>query len=85
MDHTYINYDTSNWYQAYFMMWDDPAEQNGNTQWCGRKCTQHRLFVKSSVKQKVRIGAHTYRFYTYPDAGGQCPVRNGDPQLVDVD
>lgn len=79
MDYTYINYDTTGWFQDYFMMWDDPARPNGRI--CGRSCTQHRLYVKSSVAQKVWVGAHTYTFYTYPDASGQCPVTNTDPQL----
>ena len=85
MDFTYINYDTTNWYHAYFMMWDDPGVQNGNTFYCGEECTQHKLIVKSSVAQNVRIGAHTYRFYTYADALGECPVRTNDPQLDDMD
>ena len=36
MDYTYINYDTTDSYQGYFMMWDDPAEQNGASILCGR-------------------------------------------------
>ena len=84
MDYTYINFDTTNWYHDYYMMWDDPAQKNGDTFSCGKYCTQHRLFVRSKVNQKVRIGAHTYNFYTYPDALGRCPVRTNDPQLDDV-
>ena len=81
MDYTYINYDTYGWHQGYFMMWDDPAEQNGGTYVCGPECTQHRLFVRSEVKQAVFIGANTYSLYTYPDAIGECPVSQFDPQL----
>ena len=36
MDYTYINYDTTDSYQGYFMMWDDPAERNGDSFLCGR-------------------------------------------------
>ena len=50
MDYTYINYDTTNWYHAYFMMWGDPAERNGSEHICGLDCTQHRLYVESRVK-----------------------------------
>ena len=62
MDYTYVNYDTTDYYQDYFMMWDDPAKHNGNNFMCGSKCTQHTLYVKSSVRQTVSIGAHTYRY-----------------------
>ena len=74
MDMTFINYDTTDWYHGYFMMWDDPEEHMGDSFessfWCEGNCVQHILFVKSKVKQTVRIGAHTYRFYTYADAKG---------------
>ena len=85
MDYTYINFDTAGWHQAYFMMFDDPAEQNGKSFVCGSECTQHRLFIKSTVKQRVSVGAHTYTFYTYPDAFGECPVGNNDRQLEDAE
>ena len=89
MDLTFINYDTSDWFHAYFMMWDDPEENKGDSfdpsVWCKTDCIQHTLFVKSSIKQAVRIGGHAYRFYTYADAKGQCPVRRNDPQLTDID
>jgi len=49
MDYTYINYDTTEWSQDYFMMWDDPAEQSGTTEICGETCTQHRLFIMSDI------------------------------------
>lgn len=85
MDYTYINYDTTDWHQGFFMMQNDPAEENGTTYVCGNKCTQHRLFVKSAVKQKVFVGTHTYPSYTYPDAVGQCPASKYDPQLKYAD
>ena len=54
MDVTFINYDTSNWHHAYFMMWDDPSENTGTdihtSFWCVGNCVQHRVIVKSSVK-----------------------------------
>ena len=85
MDYTYINYDTTEWHQDYFMMWDDPAEKNGTTETCGETCTQHHLFIMSDIKQKINIGAHTYTFYTYPDAFGECPVSSHDAQLQDAE
>ena len=27
MDLTFINYDTSDWFHAYFMMWGDPEDK----------------------------------------------------------
>ena len=74
MDYTYINYDVTDFHHDYFMMWDDPAYRNGNQKKCGAQCTQHKLYVKSHIKQKVSVGAHVYRYQTYPDAGGQCPA-----------
>lgn len=85
MDYTYVNYDTHGWHQGYFMMWDDPAEQNGAAYMCGPECTWHRLIVRSEVKQPVYIGANTYSLYTYPDAIGECPVSPFDPQLKYAD
>ena len=84
MSTTFISYDTSDWYHDYFMMWDDPEERQGMHFWCGARCTRHTLFIKSSVKQTVRAGAHTYRFYTYPDGEGSCPVRNNDAQMAEA-
>ena len=43
------------------------------------------MIVKSEKSQRVWIGAHTYRFYTYPDALGQCPVHSTDPQLFELE
>jgi hypothetical protein len=83
MDYTYINYDTTGWYHAYFMMWDDPAKTNG--QFCGDDCTMHRIYVRSSIAQKVWVGAHTYTYYTYPDAVGQCPVNTQDAQITSAE
>jgi len=85
MDFTFINYDTTGWSYDHFMMWDDPAAKNGKHLWCGSDCTRHTLYVKSASKQLVRIGGHAYRFYTYADAKGQCPVRTADAQLEDAD
>ena len=85
MDVTFINYDTSNWAHSYFMMWNDPMEETGNHFWCGPTCTKHVMWVKSDIAQEVRIGAHAYRFYTYADAKGTCPVRDNDPQIQGVD
>ena len=70
MDFTYVNYDTSFWHHSYFMLWDDEAIQNGETMECGDRCSRHTLSIESDVAQRVWIGAHTYRFYTYPDALG---------------
>jgi len=85
MTATFINYDTTGWSHDYFMMWDDPVSRRGRHRACGYSCSKHTLYVKSEVKQTVFIGAHTYRYYTYADGEGSCPVRSNDSQLDNVE
>ena len=49
LDSTFINYDTSNWHQGYFLMLDDPATKNGRDRKCGSACTRHKLIITSEV------------------------------------
>ena len=67
LESTFINYDTTSWYQGYFLMLDDPAVKNGRDRNCGSQCTRHSLTVISDADQYMWIGAHTYRYYSYAD------------------
>ena len=49
LEATFINYDTSDWSQGYFAMFDDPGTQNGRDRSCGRTCTRHALKITSHV------------------------------------
>ena len=49
LESTFINYDTDDWYHAYFLMLDDPAIKNGRDRNCGSYCTRHKLTLTSEV------------------------------------
>lgn len=83
LDSTFINYDTTDWYQDYFLMIGDPAKRNGRDRNCGSQCTRHALTVTSQVAQYVWVGAHTYRYYSYADHE-YCPAHTSDPLLAQL-
>ena len=46
---TVISYDTTGWYNDYFLMFDDKTRPNGEWEFCGKTCTRHSLEVTSAV------------------------------------
>ena len=55
-----INYDNSDWYQAYFMKLNDQTTKPGDSWYCGSKCTKHVVNFTSSVAQTVFITGHQW-------------------------
>ena len=63
---TVISYDTTDWENDYFLMFDDKTRPNGEWEFCGPTCTRHTLEVTSDVDQDVYVTLHTYASRSYP-------------------
>lgn len=61
---TVISYDTTDWYNAHFLMLNDQTDSPGQWSWCGATCTRHVMEVTSDVAQDVYITAHTWEART---------------------
>ena len=45
VEQTFISYDTSDWFQGYYLKLNDTTQNKGKWSTCGSSCTRHELFV----------------------------------------
>ena len=47
--YSWINYDTSSWARASFLMLNDTTSTPGTPDYCGTHCTRHEFTLTSSI------------------------------------
>lgn len=57
---TVVSFDTTNWFNSYFLMLNDDTDAPGSWSWCGATCTRHTLEITSEVAQDVYVSAHSW-------------------------
>lgn len=55
---TQVAFDTNDWYQGYYLHFDDDSSTPGTMFACGPTCSRHVITVTSSVDQEVWLSAN---------------------------